>query len=166
MKSESAPHSPITLLAPITGTVIPITSVPDPTFSEKVLGDGIAILPENGRLLAPIDGTVESVSKTNHAVMIHSDHGAEILIHVGIDTVELGGAHFRSFVSPGDRVKAGDPLLEFEPDAIRRAGYDLTTALIVTSAGEYSSLECLTDRASPKEPLLRLHPAGSFPDNS
>lgn len=172
MNQESAPHPlrtmphpPITLLAPLSGIIVPITSVPDPTFSEKILGDGIAILPENGRLLSPIGGKVESVPKTNHAVMILSDSGAEILIHVGIDTVELGGAHFRAFVSPGDRVKAGDPLLEFEPDAIRRAGYDLSTPIIVTNAEDFSAIECLNDRATAKEPLLRLYPAGAAQSN-
>lgn len=158
-KSKHAPRGIITLSSPIKGKVVSLREVPDETFASSVLGSGAAIVPQSSLLVSPADGVIESVTDTKHAVVLSADCGAQILMHVGIDTVELGGKHFRSFVSEGDRVKAGDPLIEFDPDAISDAGYDLTTPVIITNSDEFSSIEPLTDSAIEKRPLLRLVPS-------
>ena len=154
------PKGIITLSSPIKGRVVSLREVPDETFASSVLGNGTAIVPDGSLLVAPADGVIESVTDTKHAVVLSADCGAEILMHVGIDTVELGGKHFRSFVSPGDRVKAGDPLIEFNPEAIREAGYDLTTPMIIINSDEFRSVEPLTADAIERRPLLRLIPSG------
>ncbi len=159
-KSGRAPRGGIiTLSSPIKGKVVSLREVPDETFAGSVLGDGTAIVPQSSLLVSPADGVIESVTDTKHAVILNADCGAQILMHIGIDTVELGGKHFRSFVSSGDRVKAGDPLIEFDPAAITNAGYDLTTPVIITNSDEFKSIEPLTDSAIERRPLLRLIPA-------
>ncbi len=154
---EQAAAGRITLLAPLKGKVIPLSEVKDPTFAEAVLGEGTAIIPDTGLLVSPADGIVESVPETRHAVMMTSDSGAEILMHIGIDTVELEGKHFRSFVHSGDRVKVGDPLIEFDPDAIRKAGYDLTTPVVITNSDQFTGIRQLTDDVVERAPFMRLN---------
>ncbi len=129
--------SGITLCAPVSGRIVPLSEVNDQTFSERILGDGLAIRPSGGRavIVAPSDGVIEAVAQTGHAVSMTVGDGIELLIHVGIDTVELDGRGFSVFVSVGERVKCGDRLLEVELDAISKAGYDTVTPLIVTGCG-------------------------------
>lgn len=164
--SGSAPNSGapghgeiVTLCSPANGKLIPLTEVSDPTFSELVLGRGSAIIPETGLLVSPADGVIESIPDTCHAVMLKTDDGAEILIHIGIDTVELDGRHFRSFVSPGDRVKAGDPLIEFDIEAIVGEGYDTTTPVIITNSDDYDEITTITGKAKEKLPFMKLRKA-------
>lgn len=159
-KSERSPRGIITLASPIKGRVVSLREVPDETFAGAILGGGTAIVPQSSLLVAPADGVIESVTDTKHAVVLAADCGAEILMHIGIDTVELGGKYFRAFVSAGDRVKSGDPLIEFDPEAIAKAGYDLTTPVIITNSDEFGQIEPLTDSAIERRPLLRLTPAG------
>ena len=162
-KSEARPSEAVTLSSPLRGRVVGLREVPDETFASSVLGDGVAILPESSLLVSPADGVIESVTETKHAVILSADCGAEILMHIGIDTVELGGRHFRSFVSKGDRVKVGDPLIEFDPDAIREAGYDLTTPVIITNSDSYGAIDALTESAVERKALLRLSPMTAQP---
>ena len=117
--------------------------VPDEAFSGKVLGDGCAIEPADGKLYAPCDGVIDTVFDTCHAVNMRSDQGAELLLHVGIDTVKLGGKYFTAHVQDGQQVKTGDLLLSFDADKIRQAGYQLTTPLIVCNSEDYSKMEPL-----------------------
>lgn len=130
---ESAPEKlpPLTLSAYMDGEVVPLERVEDEVFAEKVLGDGIAIEPTEGRVYAPCDGKIAGTFDTNHAVNILSDEGYEILIHVGIDTVKLAGKHFTSHVTEGQKISKGDLLLSFDINAIRSAGYKTTTPLII-----------------------------------
>ena len=118
--------------APVEGTVIPYTEIPDATFASGALGKGVGIVPARGEVVAPFDGEISMFFDTKHAIGLMSRDGIEILIHVGINTVELNGAHFKGLKESGDKVKAGEKLLEFDMAAIRAAGYDLTTAVLIS----------------------------------
>ncbi len=122
------------ILAPMSGTVLALEQVPDVTFASGLLGEGVAIIPQDGRVVAPFAGEVVSLFETKHAIGLLSDSGVEMLIHVGIDTVKLGGAPFTAHVQVGDRVNAGDLLLEFDRAAILAAGYDLATPIIISNS--------------------------------
>lgn len=122
--------------APLTGKLIDITEVADDVFSAKILGEGMAIIPEKGELYAPVDGVIETVFESKHAISMTGDNGAEILMHVGLDTVKLEGKYFEPQVKDGDRVKAGQLLMKFDIASIRRAGYDVVTPVIVTNHAE------------------------------
>ncbi|MDF2485301.1 MAG: system component, Glc family [Herbinix sp.] len=128
------------ILAPIEGTVCAITEVNDPVFSQKIVGDGIAIIPSRGRVVAPVDGTVSLLFETKHAISLKSVQGAEVLIHVGLDTVKLQGENFTACVRTGDTVRAGDLLLEFDMEKIKAAGYELITPVIICNTTEYSEI--------------------------
>lgn len=131
------------LHAHMNGKVVSLEQMPDEAFSGKVLGDGCAIEPADGKLYAPCDGVIDTVFDTCHAVNMRSDQGAELLLHVGIDTVKLGGKYFTAHVQDGQQVKTGDLLLSFDADKIRQAGYQLTTPLIVCNSEDYGKLEPL-----------------------
>lgn len=123
--------------SPMSGELIPLDQVADPVFSGKVLGDGVAIRPAEGKILSPVDGQVVNLPDTGHAVCISSAGGADILIHVGRDTVELKGEHFSPKVKEGDTVKRGQLLLEFDREALLAAGYDLDTPIVVSNADDF-----------------------------
>lgn len=146
----------ITVLSPVKGHVVPLAEVNDPTFAEMVLGNGCAVIPENGSVFSPADGVVESIPETCHAVMITTDSGAELLIHIGIDTVELGGRFFKALVKVGDRVKAGQKLIEFDRESVVKAGYDVTTPVIVTNTDDFDEIKISAQTASEKMPLMVL----------
>lgn len=129
------------VLAPLSGTVLPLENVPDATFSSGLLGQGVAIIPNDNRVIAPFDGEVASLFQTKHAIGILSESGVEVLIHVGIDTVKLDGQYFIAHVKAGDKVRAGDLLLEFDRQAIRNAGYDLATPVIISNSDDYRAIE-------------------------
>jgi PTS system beta-glucosides-specific IIC component len=143
--------------SPIAGDIIPLEQVQDATFASGLLGKGVAIMPHQGRVVAPVNGCVVSLFKTKHAIGIESDEGAEVLIHVGIDTVKLNGLHFTAHIKEGDRVKQGDLLIEFDQEAIRAAGFDTTTPIIISNSDDY--VDVLTSGQSPVQeqaPLLTL----------
>jgi glucose-specific phosphotransferase system IIA component len=121
------------ILAPQTGKIVPLSEVPDPVFSGKVLGDGAAILPAENKVFAPISGTIVQVADTLHAVCIESEDGLDILLHLGLDTVKLKGKGFRCHVRSGQHVAAGDLLMEMDLDYIQRAGYPVVTPCIITN---------------------------------
>lgn len=127
----------IQILAPVSGTVKEITEVPDNTFSEKMLGDGMALIPSEGKVYAPADGTVTSIMDTKHGIMFTTDQGVEVLIHIGLETVNLKGKYFTRHVNNGAKVKAGELLVEFDMDAIKKEGYDLITPVVVTNMNDY-----------------------------
>ena len=104
------------------------------------MGKGIAILPAEGKVYSPINGTVESLFKTNHAIGLRAENGLELLIHIGLDTVKLDGKHFTPHIKQGDKINIGDLLIEFDKDAIKEAGYELDTAVIVTNTPDYSDV--------------------------
>lgn len=127
----------VEVLSPLDGTVIPLSETPDVVFAQGGLGQGVAIVPRSGAVYAPFSGVVVTVFPTGHAVGLRHDDGAELLIHVGIDTVKLGGEHFSPKVTSGQRVSAGDLLVEFDLDAITAAGFDLTTPIVITNSELY-----------------------------
>ena len=130
-----------TVYSPMTGTVIAREEIPDETFAAGVLGDGVGIVPETNEVRAPFNGTVSSIFDTRHAVGLTSPDGMEMLIHVGINTVELGGKYYEAFVKEGDAVTVGQLLIRFDGDQIRKAGYDITTAVLVCNSDDYASLK-------------------------
>lgn len=132
-----------TLYAHLRGTVVPLESVEDEAFASKVLGDGVAIEPTEGKLYAPCDGKVDMVFESKHAINLVSAAGCEILLHVGIDTVRLGGKFFTAHVADGDTVKKGDLLISFDMAGIRKAGYKLTTPMIVCNTDDYTALQTI-----------------------
>ena len=134
------------ILAPIEGELCSITKVNDPTFSQEILGKGVAIIPSRGRVVSPVDGKVALIFETKHAISIVSDQGAEILIHVGLDTVKLKGEHFTSYVKNEDVVRAGDLLLEFDMDKIKEAGFDVITPVVVCNPDNYKSVDPVTEQ--------------------
>lgn len=125
------------------GEAIPMSEVKDETFAAEVLGKGIAIIPKKGEVTAPCDAVVETVFATRHAIGLKADHGVEILIHVGINTVELGGKFYTSHVTEGDRVRTGQVMLTFDMEKIKEAGYDVTTPMIVTNSDDYQEIRIL-----------------------
>ena len=135
------------LYAPIEGEVIELAKVSDPTFSEEILGKGVAIVPAVGKVYAPIDATVEMVFDTKHAISMKSESGIEILVHVGLDTVTLKGEPFTEHVAAGDKVKAGDLLLEFDIDAIKNAGLEVVSPVIICNTADYSEIKTITGKS-------------------
>ena len=152
---ESAPKNPVVAPSPaavpaakdtvlsacLNGTVVPLADVKDEAFASGVLGDGIAIEPSDGELVAPADGEISSTFETHHAVGMTTADGAELLMHIGIDTVKLGGKHFTYLVNEGDKVKKGQPLIRFELEAIKAEGYPVTTPVIVCNTDDYAAVE-------------------------
>ena len=136
-ETKAAEANDIVVLSPLDGTVVALSETPDAAFADGSLGDGVAILPRSGALYAPFDATVAAAFPTGHAIGLRHADGAELLIHIGIDTVRLGGKHFSSKVTNGQEVKAGDLLVEFDVAAITAAGYDLTTPVVVTNSDLY-----------------------------
>lgn len=128
------------LAACLTGTVVPLADVKDEAFASGALGDGIAIEPTDGELVAPADGEISSTFETHHAVGMTTTDGAELLMHIGIDTVKLGGKHFTYLVNEGDKVRKGQPLIRFDIEAIKAEGYPVTTPLIVCNTDDYAAV--------------------------
>lgn len=142
------------VFSPITGEVKPLIEVPDPAFSEEIMGKGFAIQPSEGRVVSPINGTVFSLSKSGHAIGLVSDNGAEMLIHIGIDTVKLKGQFFSPKVQAGAKVAVGDVLMEFDREEIEKAGYTTITPVIITNMHQYHSIESAGRTAIKEQELL------------
>ena len=139
------------------GEAIPMSEVKDETFAAEVLGKGIAIIPKKGEVTAPCDAVVETVFATRHAIGLKADHGVEILIHVGINTVELGGKFYTSHVTEGDRVRTGQVMLTFDMEKIKEAGYDVTTPMIVTNSDDYQEIRILkTGNVTKQDAVLEI----------
>lgn len=147
----------IELASPLSGSIIPLSEVADPVFSEGILGEGIAVIPSEGRVLAPADGTISAVTDSRHAVGITTDSGVELLIHVGLDTVQLGGDGFVLHCGMGDKVRQGELLLEFDIEKITKAGYQLTTPVLVSNMGKFVSIKSSREKEIKSgDPLLTI----------
>lgn len=140
LKNKSKKENKSTLYAPITGKTIPLSEVPDPVFAQKMAGDGVAIDPSGDTIVAPADGNLELVFNTKHAFALKLDNGAEILVHVGIETVSLNGEGFTQLVEAGTKVKAGTPILKIDKDFIKSKGFSLITPVLITNPDNMSSI--------------------------
>ena len=155
--SSPAEAAEVTVLSPLNGTVTPLSQVKDPTFAEGILGQGVAIEPSEGKLYAPFDGTVLNVVDSRHAINLSGPNQIEMLIHIGLDTVELGGTGYTAKVQNGDQVKAGDLLIEFDLEKIRQ-NYETITPVLVTNAEDFAMVEPLKTSGPVKvgEPILHV----------
>lgn len=134
-----------TVYSPMSGTVIPLVNVKDEAFAMGALGEGLAVLPSEGKVVAPFNGTVMALFPTKHAIGILSENGLELLIHIGIDTVQLKGEHFEALVAQGDKVVKGQELVKFDMEAISAAGFSLETPIIVTNKSDYQEILPVTE---------------------
>lgn len=147
-----------TLYAPVDGEIIALAKVEDEVFSSGAVGNGCGILPSNETVLAPCDGKVVMVADTKHAIGLTDRDGMEILIHVGLDTVEMDGRGFTVFVKKGDSVKCGQKLLRFNKESIKSAGYPDTTIIVVTNSADYQSVNvCADGIAQSGDKLITVH---------
>ena len=135
--------APLTVCAPFSGKVIPIHDIPDPVFSEGIVGLGCGIEPEEETVYAPFDGVISQITETKHAIGITSTDGMELLIHIGIDTVDMNGKGFDVLATEGQQVKAGQPLLTFSLSEIQAADHPTTTAVLLTNHEDFSALNLM-----------------------
>lgn len=142
--------------APVKGEAVSLHEVSDPTFGEEILGKGVAIKPTDGKICAPADGEVSLLFDTLHAVSITTADGAEILVHVGLDTVALKGEHFTGHVKTGDKVKKGDLLITADLEALKAAGYDVITPVIICNTDDFAAVEAVTGSVTPGDTVLKL----------
>ena len=150
-------RSSIVVTAPFSGTLVPLSEVPDETFASGVLGEGIAIEPSDGLFCSPVDGTVETIAETKHAIGFAADNGLEILVHVGLETVSLNGEGFEILVKEGDRVKAGQPVAKADLALIRERGLKTITSIVLTGGADDMELHCAEGLAAAgKTPVLTL----------
>ena len=133
----------IVISSPISGTAADLVTAPDEAFAQKMMGDGAVVTPEDPYVYAPEDGEVAFVFDTKHAISMQTDNGAELIIHIGLDTVQLKGQYFDAHVAAGDKVKQGDLLLDFDIDKIKEAGYDVTTPVIICNTPQFPKMECV-----------------------
>lgn len=145
------------LVAPVSGNVVKLSEVPDPTFSQEILGKGIAIYPQDNNFFAPCDGIVENIFDTYHAISIKSSNGCEILIHIGLETVELGGKYYKSNVKNGQKIKKGDKIISFDRQAILDAGYNIITPIVICNSDEFQINEIkVVGKVNSGEPVLSI----------
>lgn len=147
VKKAPVKEGTVTICAPLTGEAVALSEVNDLTFAEEIMGPGMAIIPTEGKVVSPVNGTVAMIFETKHAIALVDDNGTELLIHVGLDTVKLGGKYFTAHVKAGDKVKVGSPLVDFDLNGIKGEGYDIITPVIITNSAEYSSILPINDRA-------------------
>ncbi|MGG6313087.1 PTS sugar transporter subunit IIA [Paenibacillus macerans] len=134
----------IIVSSPMKGQVVPLSAVNDEAFSSEAMGKGIAIIPSQGKVYAPVDGVMTNIFPSGHALGITGVSGVEVLIHVGQDTVKLKGKYFNPMVKQGQKVKKGDLLLEFDVEGIKSAGFDVTTPIIISNTGDFSGVQVIS----------------------
>jgi len=142
------------ILAPVDGDVVSVSCISDAVFADKVIGDGVAIIPSNGRIVAPVTGTIVTVADTLHAIGIQNSDGLDILIHIGMDTVELNGQPFKLFVKKGDKVKTGQILCKVDLNKIKEAGHGIETPVIITNMDQVENIRICEGRAKAGETVV------------
>nr|WP_319489995.1 PTS glucose transporter subunit IIA [uncultured Caproiciproducens sp.] len=151
-------EDPNAINSPAAGKIIPLVEVKDPLFAEEMLGKGAAVQPAVGRIVAPGNGVVSTVADTKHAIGLTLSNGAELLIHVGLDTVRLNGRFFTVHVKKGDKVRAGDLLLEFNLEQMKNEGFDVTIPVIVSNTEQYGDIQPVLGDARELDKMLKLSP--------
>ena len=146
----------IVITAPVAGDMMDITEVSDETFAAKILGDGIAVIPKDGHICAPCDGKIETIAETGHAFSITGPGGAEVLVHVGIDTVKMKGEGFTVLHKDGENVRQGEELISVDLDAVKTAGYDPVTILIVLNGDGFGGLTKAGGFVNTGDEVIRL----------
>jgi sugar PTS system EIIA component len=145
------------VLAAVSGTAVPLSEVPDEVFAQGMAGEGGAIVPDgSGEAVAPVSGTLVKLFEGGHAFGIGTDEGVELIVHVGLDTIELRGAGFEKLATEGDRVEAGQPIVRFDLEEIRAGGYDPVTPVLVTNADEHRVSDVRTGEVSAGDPLFEV----------
>ena len=160
VSSQTSTSSDMLIVSPMTGEIKPISEVEDQAFAQELMGKGIAIVPTDGKVYAPFDGVVEALYRTKHAIGLKAANGVEILIHIGVDTVSLKGKYFNAHIEQGQTIKAGDLLVEFDPEGITSAGYNTITSIVVTNMQQYGDV-LTTATSGPireSEGLMKLIP--------
>ncbi|WP_233959300.1 beta-glucoside-specific PTS transporter subunit IIABC [Pectobacterium versatile] len=149
---------PQTILSPLSGKLVALSDINDDVFSQGLLGQGVAIIPDNGEVVAPVSGEIITFLESKHAIGIRADNGLELLIHVGLDTVNLNGKHFTGYIKPGDRVTAGDRLISFDLHEITRLGYDPVTPVVIINSDEYASVVCTAPQPiAPMDTIIKVN---------
>jgi phosphocarrier protein FPr len=147
---------PLVLLAPLAGVQLPLDQVPDPAFSSRLLGDGLCIDPTSQTLCAPMSGVISNIQDSGHAVSVTNEHGVQVLMHIGLDTVNLAGEGFTPLVEDGQQVQAGQPLIEFDADYIALHARSLLTLMLVVSGEPFTWTAAQTGLVETGQPLLSL----------
>ncbi|WP_145409818.1 beta-glucoside-specific PTS transporter subunit IIABC [Paenibacillus xylanexedens] len=158
--SQDSTSTDMLIVSPMTGEIKPISEVEDQAFAQELMGKGIAVVPTEGKVYAPFDGVVEALYRTKHAIGLKAANGVEILIHIGVDTVSLKGKYFNAHITQGQAIKAGDLLVEFDPEGITAAGYNTITSIVVTNMQQYGDV-LTTATSGPireSEALIKLIP--------
>ena len=147
----------ITVKAPLTGEAVALKNVNDPVFADEIMGKGIAIIPTEGKVVSPVNGTIEMLFDTKHAIALKDENGVEMLIHIGLDTVKLGGKHFNAHVKQGDKVTVGTLLVDFDMEKIKEEGYDCITPVVITNGAEFGEILAIDDKSVTKgEELIKV----------
>lgn len=147
----------ITVKSPLKGEAVSLKNVNDPVFSDEIMGKGMAIIPTEGKVFAPVNGTVEMLFDTKHSIALRDENGVEMLIHIGLDTVKLGGKHFNAHVKQGDKVTVGTLLVDFDMEKIKEEGYDCITPVVITNGSEFGEILAIDDKAvSQGEELIKV----------
>lgn len=142
------------IFAPVKGEMLSLEQVPDPVFSEKMMGDGVAIMPEDGGIYSPVEGKVILIADTKHAIGIRANDGTEILIHIGLETVSLQGEGFKTLVEMGDSVSIGQPLIEVDWNYVKENAASMITPIIITNSAERQIQHEMVQKCTPSETVL------------
>lgn len=155
-KLFSSKQQDFILKSPVKGQAVPLSEVSDPTFGEGILGKGVAIRPAADRVCAPCDGVVEMMFDTAHAVSLKAANGAEVLIHVGLETVSLKGEHFKALVKSGDRVTVGQPLIEYDRQALAEKGFDTIIPVVICNTDSFEHVTAVTGEVDEGGEILKI----------
>ncbi|AGH81362.1 PTS system glucose-specific transporter [Psychromonas sp. CNPT3] len=157
MSGNTSTEQTIDIIAPLSGEIVAIEDVPDVVFAEKIVGDGIAIRPTGNKMVAPCDGEIGKIFETNHAFSIESDSGVELFVHFGIDTVELKGEGFTRIAQEGQKVKAGDTIIEFDLEFLKANAKSILTPVVISNMDELKELQKMSGNVEVAvDPVLKI----------
>jgi len=147
---------PLYIKAPVGGEVVDLSSVPDEVFANKLAGDGVAMIPTDGEFLSPIDGIIIKIFDTNHAYIVRSDNGIEVMVHIGLDTVSLNSKGFERIAQQGDTIKAGEVVIKVDLEYIKTNATDIITPIVISDDASYKSLEKFYGEMKPLQNIMEM----------